>query len=354
MFKKLSFQSAGNLFPYLIFGIVLGLFVNIMFFKVEYEQISENIKSTDEIATELQWSYIETVLREDYSAAGIQAKNMANGIDHDLRSSGEDIETLKSHLEVPTDQIKNTVYADIFRRNIKGSWMFGIKNDNNDAFVATRTGIVMDLSMNCAPDMIPRTWEAEYQMHYNKDLALDAVRLLNDKSDKIIFWEFLPPNDPDHYMMPCASTDELKKLFVKEGIDGLRNIEFLAPAYITEDGDIYGVDDIGTRGERVQNHKIIVVQGFNLYEQLQSRHGADLALFRQDQEMIHNNLRHILLTRTFSVVGSSLIILLIVFMLMSFNNRIFHDGFCPMLKKDECKTPCSDGPSGEVGGNDKK
>ena len=77
MFKKLSFQSAGNLFPYLIFGIVLGLFVNIMFFKVEYEQISENIKSTDEIATELQWSYIETVLREDYSAAGIQAKNMA-------------------------------------------------------------------------------------------------------------------------------------------------------------------------------------------------------------------------------------------------------------------------------------
>ena len=343
MFKKLSFQSAGKLFPYLIFGIVLGLFVNIMFFKIEYEQITENIKSTDEIATELQWTYIETVLREDYSAAGMQAKNVANRIDRDLRATDADIEGLKSHLETPSDKLRETAYADIFRRDIKGSYMYGLKNDNNDAFVATRKGIVMDLSLNCAPDMIPRTWEAEFPMHYNRELAYDAVTLLNSKSDKIIFWEFLPPSDPDnHYKMTDVSMEELKKLFVMEGIEGLKNIEFLAPAYITEDGDIFGVDDIGAKGQRVQNHKIIVVQGFNLYEQIHARHSADFALFQQDQEMIRNNLRHTLLTRTFSVVGSSLVILLIVFMMMSFNNRIFHDGFCPMVKDGSCKTPCED------------
>ena len=49
----------------------------------------------------------------------------------------------------------------------------------------------------------------------------------------------------------------------------MENIEFLSAAYITDSGDIFGVDDIDNRGLRQTNHKIIVVE--NRFFQLGGR-----------------------------------------------------------------------------------
>lgn len=294
------------------------------------------MQKVDESFNELKWNYIQTVLNEDYLAAGIQSKAMATEISKDILRKYPDMSQLQYQLDFP-DKVDNPAYEQIFKDNIRGKYLFNIENDNNDPFVASRNGILMDLSLNCSNvDDELRTWNKEIEAQYNKTLAQAAVTLILNKGKGMIYWEYLPSNDPNHYVITYPSTRELQILYQKEGLDGLRNIEFLAPAYITEAGDIFGVDDIGKLGSMNANHKLIVIQGFNLYDQLTTRHAADLSEFDQKREMIHMEMQHTMVLRTFTVVGSSALLLIVVVCLMIFNNRVFHEeGFCPCEKNKE-------------------
>ena len=48
---------------------------------------------------------------------------------------------------------------------------------------------------------------------------------------------------------------------------GLKNYQIWIPVYITDTGDIFGQSDV-VKGVKQPTHKIIVVQEFNLYDQL--------------------------------------------------------------------------------------
>ena len=54
-------------------------------------------------------------------------------------------------------------------------------------------------------------------------------------------------------------------------IIGLRNYQFLTPAYITETGDIFGQPEI-SHGVKNETHTFIFVQEFNLYDQIKENH----------------------------------------------------------------------------------
>jgi hypothetical protein len=83
----------------------------------------------------------------------------------------------------------------------------------------------------------------------------------------MIFYEPTPPyKTEDHIMLMVPSKEGLKEVFYKEGIEGLAGYVFTVPAYITEDGDIFGTPDIGPDGNVNPNYKIIVVQRFSIYD----------------------------------------------------------------------------------------
>lgn len=42
-------------------------------------------------------------------------------------------------------------------------------------------------------------------------------------------------------MITEMTYEQLKSVYVKEGITGLRNYQFLVPIYITDTGDIFGM-----------------------------------------------------------------------------------------------------------------
>ena len=110
-------------------------------------------------------------------------------------------------------------------------------------------------------------------MAYNKELEEESIHRLLTHSNSIIATENTNTLGKDHIKIDSMNYDSLKEVFVKEGIDGLKNYQFICPAYITETGDIFGQDDI-VQGLRKPNHKIIVVQEFNLYDQLEKMGSA--------------------------------------------------------------------------------
>ena len=333
--KTMSFDSYRRFFPILIMIIVVGLISNIYLYKQEVKQTTTNMNYIGSSIDELQWEFVKGIIQDEYLAAGIQAKMMAERIDRDLKVNYPDISLLRYQLDFPS-KVDNAAYTQIFKDDIRGVYFMGVKNDNNDPFIASRGGILMDLSLNCLPESLPRDWDTEFGAHYNKVLAKKSIKSILLKDPKITYWEYIPNDNPDHAVITEPTMENLHKLFLSEGLDGLKGIEFLAPAYITDNGDIFGVDDVNQYGVRSNNHKLIVIQGFNVYDQIKIRHFTAYHQFDERKELILREMQHSTTIRSIVVVFYTISIIAVVFALMLFNNRVFHEnGFCPCDKEKE-------------------
>ena len=99
--------------------------------------------------------------------------------------------------------------------------------------------------------------------------ALDS--LFANNTNNLIFYEPRNPTDVEgHMLIDTPSKHALRDVFMKEGLDGLYGYTFLVPAYVTEDGDVFGTPDISADGTKNFNHKFIVVQRYNIYDIMQN------------------------------------------------------------------------------------
>jgi hypothetical protein len=145
--------------------------------------------------------------------------------------------------------------------------MYGISNNRDDIFILSRNGIIMDNNVESHMST-HRSIGQEIETHYNQGIGYNCMEILlrNLKRD-MIFYEPIPPyKTEDHTKLTVPSKEGLKEVFYKEGIEGLAGYVFTVPAYITEDGDIFGTPDIGPDGNVNPNYKIIVVQRFSIYD----------------------------------------------------------------------------------------
>lgn len=103
----------------------------------------------------------------------------------------------------------------------------------------------------------------------NKKLFETSQRLLMNKTltSPIMLEIHDYANIENHILVDSCSYDNLKKVYMTEGLLGLHNYQFLIPVYITRTGDIFGNPDF-REGNPVSNHKFIVIVTFNLYDNL--------------------------------------------------------------------------------------
>ena len=113
----------------------------------------------------------------------------------------------------------------------------------------------------------------------------------------------------------------MHQLYDSYGIEAFKNIQFLAPAYITTTGDIFGMEDIDINGMSSNNHKIVVVQTFNLYQQLTTRYAGEIAKVDSFKDNIINNpVEELHIHAAFIIFIITLISILIWFILL-FNDK---------------------------------
>ena len=87
------------------------------------------------------------------------------------------------------------------------------------------------------------------------------------------------------------SLKELRKVFMEEGVDGLATYEVLSPAYLNQNTDILGMPDVDNLGRKVDNNKIIVVQGFSVHDILTKTYSDKILLFASQEDRIHSMAR---------------------------------------------------------------
>lgn len=283
-----------------------------------------------------EWGYIESLINENREKSVLQADQVSEKIKTDLINKyGPNSEKLMNDMK-NVSTLKNTPFLQILSSDIQGKYI-NFDSDNNDMFVVAKWdvtnnkpkkknipqgAIISDRSLNCARFGSIRTFDMETSMHYNKQLALDAItKMLNQDNQDMIFWEFLRPDSRTHIKLTTCSEEQLKNVFYKEGIKGLYNYEFLNPSYLNPDSDIFNTYDVDYIGNRVNNYKLIINQGF-LLRDIITKYDQIFTKYDDDFYELHN--RYSYDAAVYELVGILIIVnLLVIFIcLINIQNKL--------------------------------
>lgn len=222
---------------------------------------------------EVIWGSLQMYL----NTSKTQTEKIANAIEADIRNSF-DLDDLKERLDHNDPTADQELY-EIIRKHIENVHFGGVSNNRNSI-------IVLEGYDNIVEDFLvdPKSRESDKQdiaisgrklsdylnTTYNKELFSSAMQKLRNHTSGIIAMEPYNYIDNDnHTLITEMSFIILESVYVEEGFEGLKNYQFLTPIYITDTGDIFGQQDI-EHGVHQDTHKFVVIQTFNLYDQLVS------------------------------------------------------------------------------------
>lgn len=303
---------------YVIILILLFIVIGIsryVFFNIEKDIHNAQMKELEEVNVNVTWSLIYGTIREASLAAQSNSYYVSTKIVNDIHKEYPDLNELKYDLD--HNMYTETKLPQIILRNIDNKYLFDIRNNNNDIFVITNNGIAVDMNMD-GLDTVYRSFDDEAGRHFNYKLAYQAFeRLIGHKDYNIIYYEIQKPeNMEDHEIIVSPSYDALFDVYSKEGINGLKGYDVLVPTYITDEGDIFGTPDIDEHGERVKNHKLIVVQRFNVYDVLMRIHEKDLELNKKNIDSMREKLIDVMQVKTITYTSIMIIDLFSLLVLM--------------------------------------
>ena len=166
---------------------------------------------------------------------------------------------------------------------VRGKYLMGIENDNNDPFIMNTEKILIDTSSNCA---IPgaeglssvRTFYDEVYSaggigHFNPIIAQKALKSMATGENRTMIWSFLRVDESlpwfeEVQTMEYADLKTLNDLFFEYNGDirVLQTFEFITPKYIYKNEDLAGNRTTNELRQPVENYRLIVVQGFNIVD----------------------------------------------------------------------------------------
>ncbi len=260
----------------IIFGMLVAMFF-LIYQEYEYTFIREQrVEETARLGeTELNKSLYKALKRESQT----KTDRVANEIRQKLIDNyGNNIDNFAKEYDNPTeDSILVTTIDSVI--NSDDNRFFYIESDSNDMFALSKNNVISDKSENCSIEGIPRILEQESDMHYNKELANQSINGLLYGNRKHMFWRFsntiLSKNDDNIKVMDIDKVLSLPRLQLKD-------YEFLTVSYIDKYGDILGIQDVTSLGQKKDSKKLMVVQGFNMFEQIEGE-------FKESYLKLHKN-----------------------------------------------------------------
>ena len=269
------------------------------------------------------WMYLELLSQQANEEVTLISKNIENDL---LSLSDEELKLIEADMN---NDIHNSTLHNIIMENTESRNFKNISNSRNGIIIMSTDGYMEDFNYRRADkcdntDNPFRTWEDSINHSYNKDLEEDAIdKILNRTSGIIALESYDLTGDEDHIKIKELTYKSLLKVYSEEGLEGLRNYQILVPYYITDIGDIFGVPDI-SQGILVDNNKIIVVQEFNLYDQIIAT-GSSIFDDSQIQDYINSSESLLNLLRLFGTTLVISILGIILYICNLYNNTLFDD-----------------------------
>lgn len=261
----------------------MGMLV-VMFFLVyqeyEYTYTREErvIESTKLAENELTKSLYLSFKRDAQEKVDRVAKEVREGL---IDSYGTDIETFANDYNNPTEQSVLVTSIDKAISD-EDNRFFYVESDSNDMFALSKNQILADQSTDCSIEgESARILESEIGKHFNKHLAKQSMESLISGKNNNIFWQYTNHAKAKKPRLRIMDINKVLALPLEE----LKDYEFLTVSYIDKYGDILGVDDISNMGVKNDSKKLMIVQGFNLYEQVEQDFKPSYTRLHKNQKM---------------------------------------------------------------------
>lgn len=253
--------------------LIIILFSSSVFaYKTIIDTIKSNSEKTIEAMKEEQFKVIWSSMHNLQLQSEKEVSRISSQIQEDILALPED--KLKRMQYDMTNNIHNNDLHIILMRNIENQSLNDINNHRNGLVVMSTKGYMEDFNYRRANSVSThdsdsfRVWKDSIENSYNKELEQNAIdKMLNRTSGIIALESYDLVKNNDHIKIKEMNYESLLEVFLAEGMEGLRNYQIFVPYYITDIGDIFGVPDI-SQGIMVSNNKIIIVQEFNLYDQI--------------------------------------------------------------------------------------
>lgn len=249
---------------------LVGFLISVMMISMTYLNYEEYITTytiQDRITQGYDKAYKE-LMKSIYINLKADSQNKTDRLAKEIKTElisaySDDMDTFKSdYLEpLPESELVKVIDTII---NSDTNRYFHVESDANDMFVVSNIGIVSDKSQDCSVYGITRSFEDEVTMHFNKSLANQAIDSILKGQTNDVFWQF---RNTRKLKKPELTTMDLDRVFDMT-LEQIKDYEFLTITYIDQDQDITGRDYVSANGIAQDNNRLILVQGFNLYEQI--------------------------------------------------------------------------------------
>lgn len=295
-----------------LFVIVLSLIL-IVYIMVNFS-INTNIKNEEKIIStfdEIE-EQINTVI---YKSIKRESKEKVKTVSDKLRK--ELVSLYEGNEEQFIRDYDNAFDESIFIKTLNRALeeeddrFFHVRNDNNDIYIISPKEILADKSVvKSSKDGIDRTLENEIHNYPNEDMAKEVYDKILDGYKGDLFLQ------TEEHENVIKDLDYRKVL--KLPMEDLKNYRFISVSYIDEYGDLIGTKDVDYKGKKQNSRKIILIQSFNLYDQI-----FDLGL-NNNYNVIRSQKEMLLEGQTFereiySVTGILLVVVFIsCFLVMAF------------------------------------
>lgn len=322
--------------------VILAFSSSVFGYKNLITLVKENCQKTTEAFKEEQFKVLWSSLNNLQLQSEKEISKISEDIEKDILALSDD--KLQNLHDDMTNNIHNQDLHDILMKNIENQNLNGIKNHRNGVVVLSMEGYMEDFNYRRANLVADdhassfREWDDSVKNSYNETLERNAIeKLLNRTSGIIALESYDLVNNENHIKIKEMNYESLLKVFLAEGMEGLRNYQIFVPYYITDIGDIFGTPDI-SQGIKVDNNKIIVVQEFNLYDQIMLTENSEL--FSND-EIKNIASRYNELLRWLYIVGIILVtgVSGLIFYFCGIYNDIIEREF---EEQDETETPRTD------------
>lgn len=248
---------------------------------------------------------------------------------NNILSAADEIETEIKNMDMDglKTQLDKGIYSDdimnVFKNNLDKLCLNGIDNGRNNTIVISNDYVILNYSYYAYPNNAedPHSFTSILLSGFNKELSKNAIDHIYKQDESIVCIEMTGNSNKKHINIVDSTKDNFRKVYMSEGIDGFKNYQFLVPIYITDTGDVFGQDDI-VHGERIDtNHKFIIIQEFNLYDQIEN-----YPEYFDSSYLDSLNMHFDYMMRNFYILGILFIafVLIVIFTFISiYNNFIY-------------------------------
>ncbi len=233
------------------------------------KQLTEFSNTLEDSRKLEEWNIIEAKLLSTYYTMQENSRFLSQELESDIMRRYSDLNILKAQFE---EENLDQKFYNILQDNLgQGTLLNSIYRTNSNILVGTYDGILATFTTDYRSNEKNHTggiisdWEHLVERLPNEKLAREAINAILFQNKKLIFLQVSKSPNGDLEENIGMNTNTLKKAFFAYGLEGLKHYSLVSPAFITETGDIFNINDRYYMKDN-KNYKLIVTQTLNAYD----------------------------------------------------------------------------------------